>query len=155
MGFEDDIAEIKKEIVESHNLVIKTDNLIKNLSSEIRQIEKKQERYERKYIFNSVAAYVIFVVTIFGGMYVAFDAKVGVVRRENEELQKQLSKTKAETEEIQNKLALRSQQEKITERSCACGRRGAIARRSRSSMASTPTCSRRRSPAWSARRATS
>ncbi len=116
MSVEDLFQEIKKEIIESHNLTIKTDNLVKNLSAELRQIQKKQERYERKYIFNSVVAYVIFVVVIFGGLYVAFDAKVGVVRREKETLTSQLQKSRTEADELQKKLAVRAQQEKATER---------------------------------------
>jgi len=116
MALEETIAEIKKEIVESHNLIIKTDNLVKNLSADIRQIQKRQERYERKYIFNSVVAYVIFVVVIFGGLYVAFDAKVGVVRQEKESLEKQLQQMQEDTRAMQEKISRRSQQEKITER---------------------------------------
>jgi tetratricopeptide (TPR) repeat protein len=112
MALEDDITEIKKEIIESHNLVIKTDNLIKSLSAEIRQIQKKQETYERKYIFNSVVAYILFVVIIFVGLYIAFDAKVGVVRREKEIEIESAKKARAEANELQNKLSSRSQQER-------------------------------------------
>ncbi len=112
MALEDDITEIKKEIIESHNLVIKTDNLIKSLSAEIRQIQKKQETYERKYIFNSVVAYILFVVIIFVGLYIAFDAKVGVVRREKEIEIENAKKARAEANELQNKLSTRSQQER-------------------------------------------
>jgi len=115
MPVEDAIADIKKEIVESHNLIIKTDNLVKNLSADIRQVQKKQERYERKYIFNSVVAYVIFVVVIFGGLYVAFDAKVSTVRREKESLEEELAKAKIQVEEYQTKLAIRSRLERKTE----------------------------------------
>jgi tetratricopeptide (TPR) repeat protein len=116
MTVEDVVSEIKKEIIESHNLIIKTDNLVKNLASEIKAVQKKQERYERKYIFNSVVAYVIFVVVIFGGLYVAFDAKVGVVRHEKEALEEKLTKAKAEMDELQNKLSVKARQEKVTER---------------------------------------
>ena len=116
MPIEDDIHEVKKEVTKTHNLIIKTDNLVKNLSSEIRQIQKKQEKYERKYIFNSVVAYVIFVIIIFGGLYVAFDAKVGVVRREKEVLEEKLSKTETERDDLQKKLSVRAQQERVTER---------------------------------------
>ena len=116
MPVEDDIHDVKKEITKTHNLIIKTDNLVKNLSSEIRQIQKKQEKYERKYIFNSVVAYVIFVIIIFGGLYVAFDAKVGVVRREKEVLEEKLGKAEAERDDMQKKLSVRAQQERVTER---------------------------------------
>jgi TolA-binding protein len=116
MPVEDDIHEVLKEITKTHNLIIKTDNLVKNLSSEIRQIQKKQEKYERKYIFNSVVAYVIFVIIIFGGLYVAFEAKVGVVRREKEVLEEKLGQTEAERDDLTKKLSIRAQQERVTER---------------------------------------
>jgi len=116
MPIEDDVHEVKKEVTKTHNLIIKTDNLVKNLSSEIRQIQKKQEKYERKYIFNSVVAYVIFVIIIFGGLYVAFEAKVGVVRREKEVLEEKLSKTETERDDLKKKLSVRAQQERVTER---------------------------------------
>jgi tetratricopeptide (TPR) repeat protein len=116
MPVEEEMQEVKKEITKTHNLIIKTDNLVKNLSSEIRQIQKKQEKYERKYIFNSVVAYVIFVIVIFGGLYVAFEAKVGVVRREKEVLEEKLAATEAERDDMKKKLSIRAQQERVTER---------------------------------------
>ena len=115
MAVEDDIQEIKNEIIQSHNLVIKTDNLIKGLSTEIRQIQKKQESYERKYWINSVWSYVIFAALAFAGVYLAFDAKVGAVNRERAELEKQLTRARAEAEELQGKLSVRAQQEKTVE----------------------------------------
>ncbi len=87
--------------------------MIKSLSAEIRQIQKKQETYERKYIFNSAVAYIVFVVIIFVGLYIAFDAKVGVVRREKEIEIENAKKARAEANELQSKLSSRSQQETV------------------------------------------
>ena len=115
MAVEDDVQEIKKEIIQSHNLVIKTDNLIKNLSSEIRQIQKKQESYERKYWINSVAAYVIIAALCFIGVYVGFEAKIDVVRREKAQLEEDVEKARSEAEDLQAKLSVRAQQEKAAE----------------------------------------
>ena len=115
MAVEDDVQEIKKEIIESHNLIIKTDNLIKNLSAEIRQIQKKQESYERKYWINSVGAYVIIAALCFIGVYVGFEAKIDVVRREKSQLQEDLDKARLEAEDLQAKLSVRAQQEKAAE----------------------------------------
>ncbi len=115
MAVEDDIRVIKDEIIQSHNLVIKTDNLIKNLATEIRQIQKKQESYERRYWINSVWSYVIFAALAFAGVYLAFEAKVGAVSRERTEMEKARDKAKAEAEELQGKLSARAQQEKSVE----------------------------------------
>lgn len=115
MALDDGIAEIKREIVETHNLIIKTDNLVKNLAADIRQIQKKQEAYERKYIFNSVVAYVIFVVIVFAGLYVAFDAKVGAERKEREIVEEKLKKSQADLDEVREKQAQFSRQARLAE----------------------------------------
>ena len=115
MSVDEDIQEIKKEIIQSHNLIIKTDNLVSNLASEIRQIQKKQESYERKYWINSVAAYVIIAALSFGGVYIGFDAKVGAIKSEKGQLEERLSKTKKDLAALQKKIATRAQQEKSVE----------------------------------------
>jgi TolA-binding protein len=101
---EEEIKEIKKEIIESRNLVIKTDNLVKNLGADIKAIQKKQESYERKYIFNSIAAYVIFVVLIGAGAYFLVESRVEKLRSENQELLSKDSALKARVTELENQL---------------------------------------------------
>ena len=61
MSFEphpDDLTETLKqfrtELIETRNLTIKTDNLIKNLSADVRQIGKRQEMGDKRWVFNSV-----------------------------------------------------------------------------------------------------
>jgi TolA-binding protein len=115
MSVEDDIQEIKKEIIQSHNLIIKTDNLVSNLSGELRQIQKKQESYERKYWINSIWAYIIIATLCFVGVYVGFEAKVDAERRVKARLEEDLTKSQAEVEDLQKKLAVRAQQEKAAE----------------------------------------
>ena len=70
------VRELRSDMIESRNLTIKTDNLIKNLSADIRQIGKRQEMFEKRFVFNSVMAYVLFSVIIFTTLYLAFQAQV-------------------------------------------------------------------------------
>ena len=72
----DELAKLKEEVVNTRHVVIKTDNLIKNLSSEVKYINQKQVSQERKSLFNSAIAYIIFVLLIFGGLYLSFQAKI-------------------------------------------------------------------------------
>lgn len=72
----DALRRVRSELIESRNLTIKTDNLIKNLSADVRLIGKRQETYEKRYVFNSVVAYILFSVLIFAGLYLAFQAQV-------------------------------------------------------------------------------
>ncbi|WP_373045106.1 tetratricopeptide repeat protein [Vulgatibacter sp.] len=57
---EKELAEIRKEIVEARNLVIKNDNLLKNLGSDLKVMAKKQESFERKQWVSSGVAYLAF-----------------------------------------------------------------------------------------------
>jgi tetratricopeptide (TPR) repeat protein len=54
------LGELRKEIVEARNLIIKTDSLLKNLHAELRQMGRKQEQFEKSHKLTSVAAYVLF-----------------------------------------------------------------------------------------------
>jgi TolA-binding protein len=72
----DTIRDLKSEIIESRNLTIKTDHLVKKLGADVRQIGQRQEKYEKRYVFNSVVAYILFSVLIFAGLYLAFQSQV-------------------------------------------------------------------------------
>lgn len=72
----EELARLREEVVNTRNVSIKTDNLIKNLSSEVKEITQKQRQLERKSFFNSVVAYIIFTVLIFTGLYLTFDARL-------------------------------------------------------------------------------
>ena len=57
---ERDLEILRREVIESRNLVIKTDNLLKNLHAELKQMGRKQELFEKRHMMTSVAAYVLF-----------------------------------------------------------------------------------------------
>ena len=62
---DEELREIKREIIESRGLVIKTNNLTNALSADIKSIAKRQQTYERRLSWNSATAYVVFVVVVF------------------------------------------------------------------------------------------
>ena len=57
-AFED----IKREVIESRNLVIKTDSLLKNLHAELKLLGKQQGDFRKKIWVSSAAAYVLFAL---------------------------------------------------------------------------------------------
>jgi len=79
---EKELAEIRKEIIEARNLVIKNDNLLKNLVADIKAFGKKQEGFERKQWISAGAAYLVFAVFAAGGAVLA--SKGYVARAEAE-----------------------------------------------------------------------
>ena len=72
---DDELREIKREIIESRGLVIKTNNLTNALSADVKSIAKRQQTYERRIAWNSATAYVVFVVVVLAIFKLAFDAR--------------------------------------------------------------------------------
>ena len=76
---DDELREIKREIIESRGLVIKTNNLTNALSADIKSIAKRQQSYETRLRWNSATAYIVFVVVVFAALKFAVDARVDAI----------------------------------------------------------------------------
>jgi TolA-binding protein len=76
---DDELQEIKREIIESRGLVIKTNNLTNALSADIKSIAKRQQSYETRLRWNSATAYIVFVVVVFAALKFAVDARVDAI----------------------------------------------------------------------------
>ena len=74
--FGTEIEEVKREIVESRSLTIKTNNLVNALSADVNSISKRQQANDRKMVLNSAVAYVAAVVIMMVGAKVLVDARV-------------------------------------------------------------------------------
>ena len=95
---DDEVREIKKEIIESRTLIIKTNNLINALGADIKSIAKRQENYERRFNWNSWVVYIIIAALCFFGLSLASDARIGAIRTE-------MSTLETQVEELQSELA--------------------------------------------------
>ncbi|MBX5483875.1 MAG: tetratricopeptide repeat protein [Myxococcaceae bacterium] len=94
-----ELGDLKKEIIESRNLVIKTDNLLKNLHAELKAVGKRQEEFEKRRIVSSATAYVLFALLAGAAAVLISNARVASAAADKERDQKtieQLSKTIAE-----------------------------------------------------------
>jgi tetratricopeptide (TPR) repeat protein len=79
---DDEVRQIKKEIVESRGLIIKTNNLVNALGADIKSIAKRQAGYERRLNWNSGVAIAVIGVLSFVGLKLYFDAQTGGLRSE-------------------------------------------------------------------------
>ncbi len=82
---DDELRDIKREIIESRGLVIKTNNLTNALSADIKSIAKRQQGYERRISWNSATAYIVFVLVVFTALKFAWDARVDAIRAETDQ----------------------------------------------------------------------
>src|SRR5450432_2479818 len=97
---DDELREIKREIIESRGLVIKTNNLTNALSADIKSIAKRQQTYEKRLWQNSAVTYVVFVVVVFAVLKFAVDARIDAIKAETEQKSAENDRLKKEAREI-------------------------------------------------------
>jgi TolA-binding protein len=100
---DEELAEIKREIIESRGLVIKTNNLTNALSADIKSIAKRQQTYERRLSWNSAVAYVVFVIVVFAALKFAWDARVDAIKGETEHLTADNERLRKDAREAQKR----------------------------------------------------
>ena len=98
---DEELREIKREIIESRGLVIKTNNLTNALSADIRSIAKRQQTYERRITWNSATSYVVFVLVVFAALKLAMDARIDQLKGESETRVKDIARMKDELSRAQ------------------------------------------------------
>jgi TolA-binding protein len=104
---DDELREIKREIIESRGLVIRTNNLTNALSADIKSIAKRQQGYERRIAWNSATAYVVFVVVVFAALKFAVDARVDALDATSKHLKDEYARMKQDLDEIRQREAER------------------------------------------------
>ena len=100
---DEELSEIKREIIESRGLVIKTNNLTNALSADIKSIAKRQQSYERRLSWNSATAYIVFVLVVFTALKFAWDARVDAIKAETEQKSADNDRLKKEVRETQKR----------------------------------------------------
>lgn len=108
---DDEIREIKTEIIESRSLIIKTNNLTNSLSADIKSIAKRQAGYERRFTWNSAVAYVLFATLSFVGLKLWSDVRINEIGSEKEELTRQVKELRHDLEEETRRAEKREQAE--------------------------------------------
>lgn len=101
--FDDELREIKREIVESRALIIKTNNLTNALAADLKSISKRQMGYERRAFWNSASANLLFVVVVIGVVKLAWDARVESVQAETRGVKEKLEKYDADLKGLQQR----------------------------------------------------
>jgi TolA-binding protein len=104
---DDELREIKREIIESRGLVIKTNNLTNALSADIKSIAKRQQGYERRMAWNGVATYVIVVVLLLTGVKFFVDLRDAGVEATTKHLRDEDARMKQELDELRQQQAER------------------------------------------------
>jgi TolA-binding protein len=98
-----ELEEIKREIVESRSLSIKTNNLINALSADLKSIAKRQQGYERRVFVNSATAYAVTIAVILLFVKLAWDVRLDTVRDESRESRERVAQLEKELKALQGR----------------------------------------------------
>ncbi len=98
-----ELEEIKREIVESRSLSIKTNNLINALSADLKSIAKRQQGYERRVFVNSATAYAVTIAVILLFVKLAWDVRLETVRDESRESRERVAQLEKELKSLQGR----------------------------------------------------
>lgn len=108
---DEEIREIKKEIIESRGLVIKTNNLTNALGADIKAIAKRQAAHERRTWWNSVVAYALLGAACLFGFRFLLDVSVREMEVEKENLAQEAERLRAAVDEEVKRAEARTQAE--------------------------------------------
>jgi tetratricopeptide (TPR) repeat protein len=90
--------EIRREVIESRNLVIKADNQLKTIHAELKMIGKRQEDGQRRQWLATGVAYALFVVLCVGASIGITAARSSSASSERERLEKELGEARGQVE---------------------------------------------------------
>jgi tetratricopeptide (TPR) repeat protein len=91
-----ELSEIRKEVIEARNLVIKTDSLLKNLHAEVKAIGKRHEDLQKRQFISSGVAYAIFAALCVAGAVAISSARTSTAGAERERLEKTVAELSAQ-----------------------------------------------------------
>ncbi len=84
------LEEIRREVVESRNMTIKTDNALKSLHAELKLVSGQQDSFQKRTWFSTGAAYVLFAALCVAGVIVISNARASSANADRERLEKQV-----------------------------------------------------------------
>jgi len=108
---DDEIREIKTEIIESRGLIIKTNNLTNSLAADIKSIAKRKASDERRLNLNSWVAYVMMASLSFFGLRMWSNVRINEIEGEKEELIREVKELRRDLVEETRRAETREQAE--------------------------------------------
>ena len=85
------LEDIRREVVESRNMTIKTDNALKTLHAELKLVSSQQDAFQSRTWFSTGAAYFLFAALCVGGVVVISNTRSAGANAERERLEKQVT----------------------------------------------------------------
>lgn len=94
------LEEIKREVIEGRNLVIKTDNQLKTLHAELKLVGKRQEDFQKRQWISSAVAYAVFAALCVAGAIAISNARTATAGADKDRLEKQAKDLQATIDQL-------------------------------------------------------
>lgn len=98
--FTKQLEEIRREVVESRNMTIKTDNALKTLHAELKVVSSQQDAFQKRTWFSTGAVYVLFAGLCVAAVVVISNARASAANGERDRLEKQVGELNATIEKL-------------------------------------------------------
>ncbi len=99
------LEEIRREVVESRNMTIKTDNALKTLHAELKLVSTQQDAFQKRTWFSTGAAYLLFAALCVGGVVVISNTRSAGANAERERLEKQVTELNGTIDKLKTDIA--------------------------------------------------
>lgn len=106
------LRELQQELIETRNLTIKTDHAVRSLAGEMRELTRSQEAAQKRTVWSSATAYILFTVLAVGGLFLFFRVSTARTKADAQLVQEQVSQFEARIDDLQNELNSRNKSEK-------------------------------------------
>lgn len=106
------LRELQQELIETRNLTIKTDHAVRSLAGEMRELTRSQEAVQKRTVWSSATAYILFTVLAVGGLFLFFRVSTARAKAETQLVQEQVTQFETRIDELQQELELRNKAEK-------------------------------------------
>lgn len=106
------LRELNQELIETRNLTIKTDHAVRNLAGDMRELTRMQETFQKRTLWSSGTAYVLFTVLAVGGLFLFFRAATSSSSADEQVVQDQFRQFERRIEELEQEVERRRDSEK-------------------------------------------
>lgn len=106
------LRELQQEQIETRNLTIKTDHAVRTLAGEVRDLTRMQEAFQKRSLWSSGTAYVLFTLLVLGGMFLFFQATSNRERLDEAYVNEQIGQYESRVLELEAELERRKEAER-------------------------------------------
>jgi TolA-binding protein len=105
------LDDLKREVIESRNMTIKTDNALKTLHAELKAVSAQQDAFQRRTWFSTGIAYLVFAGLCVAGVVVISNTRAAAATAEKDRLEKQAVELNATIDKLRAEAATQAQAE--------------------------------------------